>query len=187
MRKFFDFLFSMQFAGTLMLIFAAVIGAATFVENDLGTLAARIIVYDSRWFEGLMLLMSISMFGSIFKYKLYQRKKHTVLIFHISFIIILIGAAITRYVGEEGTMRIREGEASNQIISQESYILVSVNNGINKYNYSDKKLLIRTEKIILTKRSILIMNRLILILLGIYLMQLKPLWRIQMENQLFQW
>ncbi len=140
MRKFFDFLFSMQFAGTLMLIFAGVIGAATFVENDLGTLAARIIVYDSHWFEGLMLLMSISMFGSIFKYKLYQRKKHTVLIFHISFIIILIGSAITRYVGEEGNMRIREGEASNQIISQNAYIQVTVNNGVNRYNYSDKKL-----------------------------------------------
>lgn len=140
MRKFYDFLFSMQFAGTLMLIFAGVIGAATFVENDLGTLAARIIVYDSHWFEALMLLMSISMFGSIFKYKLYQRKKHTVLIFHISFIIILIGASITRYVGEEGNMRIREGEASNQIISQNSYVKVSINNGINRYNYSDKKL-----------------------------------------------
>ena len=140
MRKFFDFLFSMQFAGTLLLVFAGVIGAATFVENDLGTLAARIIVYDSHWFEGLLLLMSISMFGSIFKYKLYQRKKHTVLIFHISFIIILIGSAITRYIGEEGNMRIREGESSNQIISQQSYIQVSVNNGVNRYNYSDKKL-----------------------------------------------
>ena len=140
MRKFFDFLFSMQFAGTLMLIFAGVIGAATFVENDLGTLAARIIVYDSHWFEVLLLLMSISMFGSIFKYKLYQRKKYTVLIFHISFIIILIGSGITRYLGEEGNMRIREGEASNQIISQNSYVLVSVNNGMFKYNYSDKKL-----------------------------------------------
>ena len=140
MRKFFDFIFSMQFSGTLMLIFAGVIGAATFVENDLGTLAARIIVYDSHWFEVLMLLMSVSMFGSIFKYKLYQRKKHTVLIFHLSFIIILIGSAITRYVGEEGNMRIREGQSSNQIISQNSYIQITVNNGVNKYHYSDQKL-----------------------------------------------
>ena len=133
MRKFFDFLFSMQFSGMLMLIFAAVIGAATFVENDLGTLASRIIVYDAYWFELLMLLMAISMTGSIFKYKLYQRKKHTVLIFHLSFVIILIGSAITRYIGEEGNMRIREGESSNQIISEYSYVQVTVNNGQNKY------------------------------------------------------
>jgi len=140
MKKFFDFLFSMQFSGTLMLIFAGVIGAATFVENDLGTLAARIIVYDSRWFEVLLLIMSISMFGSIFKYKLYQRKKFTVLVFHISFIIILIGSAITRYAGEEGMMRIREGQSSRQIISQHAYIQLAVNDGTNQFSFSDKKL-----------------------------------------------
>ncbi len=50
MKKFFDLLFSMQFSGTLMLVFAAAIGTATFVENDLGTLAAKIIVYEAFWF-----------------------------------------------------------------------------------------------------------------------------------------
>jgi hypothetical protein len=41
MKKFFDFIFSMQFAGTLLLVFAAAIGTATFIENDYGTLAAQ--------------------------------------------------------------------------------------------------------------------------------------------------
>ena len=67
MRKFFDFLFSMQFAGTLLLIFAAAIGTATFIENDFGTLAAKSAVYSARWFEGLLFLTSISLIGSVFK------------------------------------------------------------------------------------------------------------------------
>ena len=138
MRKFFDFLFSMQFAGTMMLVFAAAIGTATFVENDLGTLAAKLIVYEAKWFEILLLILAISMIGSVFKYKLYQRKKHTVLLFHLSFVVILIGSAITRYLGHEGTMMIREGASSNKIISENPYIQVNIDDDGNYYYFEDK-------------------------------------------------
>lgn len=140
MKKFIGFLFSMQFTGTLLLIFAAVIGTATFVENELGTLAARLIIYDSRWFEVLLLILSIVMIGSIFKYKLYSRKKYTVLLFHLSFVVILIGSAITRYVGYEGMMHIRENETSNQVISSSSFIQINVKDGTNSYSFSEKKI-----------------------------------------------
>ena len=134
------FLFSMQFSGTLMLVFAAAIGTATFVENDLGTLAAKLIVYEAFWFELLLSLMAISMLGGIFKYNLYKRKKHTVLIFHISFVIILIGSAITRYASFEGTMMIREGSSSSEIISENSYITVDIEHQGKTYQYDKKKL-----------------------------------------------
>jgi cytochrome c-type biogenesis protein CcsB len=136
MKKFFDFIFSMLFAGTLMLIFAAAIGTATFIENDYGTLAARSVVYEAGWFEGLLVLTAISLIGSVFKYKLYERKRYSVLFFHISFVIILIGAAITRYAGYEGTMMIREGESSNQIISEDPYVQITVNKDGQKNEYS---------------------------------------------------
>ena len=125
MRKFFDFIFSMQFAGTLMLIFAAAIGTATFIENDYGTLAAKSVVYEAFWFEALLVLTAISLIGSVFKYKLYQRHRYSVLFFHLSFVVILIGAGITRYIGYEGTMMIREGESSNQIITEDPYIQIT--------------------------------------------------------------
>jgi cytochrome c-type biogenesis protein CcsB len=138
MRKFFDFIFSMQFAGTLMLVFAAAIGTATFIENDFGTMAARSVVYDARWFELLLLLTAISLVGSVFKFKLYERKKYNVLVFHLAFVIILTGAAITRYAGYEGTMMIREGESSNQIISDNPCVQVSIKeNGNNGSFYDD--------------------------------------------------
>jgi cytochrome c-type biogenesis protein CcsB len=134
MRKFFDFIFSMQFAGTLLLVFAAAIGTATFIENDYGTVAAKSVVYDALWFELLLALGSISLIGSVFKYKLYERKRYAVLFFHISFVIILIGAAITRYAGYEGSMMIREGESSNQIISESPYVQINASvNGQSSY------------------------------------------------------
>ncbi|MFC2096862.1 c-type cytochrome biogenesis protein CcsB [Bacteroidota bacterium] len=146
MKKIFDFLFSMRLAGILMIVFAGVIATATFLENDLGTIAARIFIYDSIWFELLILLMVISIVGSLIINKLYQRKKYTILIFHISFVIIVIGSGITRYFGEEGTLRIREGNSSNQIISQTSFIQLDVNDGNNQHYFSDKKLFNKYKK-----------------------------------------
>lgn len=138
MRKIFDFIFSMQFAGTLLLVFAAAIGTATFIENDFGALAAKTVVYDAKWFEALLLLTAISQVGSVFKYKLYERKRYSVLFFHLSFVVILAGAAITRYAGYEGTMMIREGESSNKIISESPFVQISFEkNGQKGYFYDD--------------------------------------------------
>jgi cytochrome c-type biogenesis protein CcsB len=146
MRKFFDFIFSMQFAGMLMLIFAAAIGTATFIENDFGVLAAKSVVYDALWFEGLLVLTAISMIGSVFKYKLYERKRFSVLFFHLSFVIILIGAGLTRYIGYEGTMMIREGESSNVIISESPYVQVTAEKNGQQAYYDDKYLFTEFKK-----------------------------------------
>jgi cytochrome c-type biogenesis protein CcsB len=135
MRKFFDFLFSMQFAGTLMLIFAACVGTATFIENDYGTLAAKTAVYSSRWFEALLALTAVSLIGSVFKYKLYERKRYSVLFFHLAFVLILLGAAITRYIGWEGTMMIREGAQSNVVISSQPYLQITVDKNGKNYQF----------------------------------------------------
>ena len=48
--KIFKFLFSGWFMGVLLIVFAYAIGYATFVENDSGPVAARIIVYNAKWF-----------------------------------------------------------------------------------------------------------------------------------------
>jgi len=52
-----------------------------------------------------------------------------VLIFHLSFLLILIGAGITRYISFEGIMPIQEGAVSNVFYSEKSYISVVVNDG----------------------------------------------------------
>ncbi|MCK5838911.1 MAG: cytochrome c biogenesis protein ResB, partial [Bacteroidales bacterium] len=137
MKKLFDFFFSMQFALTLLAIFAVTIGAATFIENAHGTAAAKIIVYDATWFEVLLFLLAVSMTGNIFHNKLIQRKKYNVLIFHLAFVIILMGSAISRFIGHEGTMRIREGETSNKVITDQTYLQLRVNDGTNQFDFDE--------------------------------------------------
>ena len=129
MKKLRSFLFSMFFTGILLMIFAIAIGYATFVENDYGTITAKILIYNSKWFELLLVILSINLIGSIFEYKLVSRKKWTVLLFHIAFVVILIGAAVTRYYGYEGSMHIRENQSSDYIVSDATYVIMEAKSG----------------------------------------------------------
>jgi len=122
MKSIFSILFSPKMALTLLFVFAAAMATATFVENDFGTQTARTVIYNAWWFEWVMILLGLNFIANIFRYKLYVKRKWPVLLFHISFLIILIGAGITRYTSFEGVMRIREGESSNIMISDKNYV-----------------------------------------------------------------
>lgn len=126
MKKFFSFLFSMYFSVLLLIMFAISIAYATFLENDFGTDTAQLLIYKAWWFELLLAVGVINLSGSVFKYKLVTRKKWAILLFHLAFIVIIIGAGVTRYFGFEGSMHIREGESTNKIVSDETYITARV-------------------------------------------------------------
>ena len=129
MKKISSFLFSMLFTGILVVIFAISIGYATFIENDYGTITAKILIYNSLWFEILLLVMCINLIGSIFANKLIAQKRWPGILLHFSFVIIFTGAAITRYYGYEGTMHIREGESSKTILSEPTFIQIKAKKG----------------------------------------------------------
>ncbi|WP_372946784.1 cytochrome c biogenesis protein CcsA [Mariniphaga sp.] len=129
MKKFVSFLFSMLFTGILITIFAIAIGYATFIENDYGTPTAKILIYNSRWFEILLVIIAINLIGSVFQNKLFTKKRWPGFLFHISFVFMIIGAGVTRYYGYEGTMHIREGQSSNFIVSEETFIKIAATDG----------------------------------------------------------
>ncbi len=145
MNKFLNFLFSMQMMGVLIILFAFSIGTATFIENDFGTPAARVLVYNAWWFELMLLLLTINLVVNIFRYKLFKREKWSIFLFHAAFIIIFIGSGVTRYFGYEGNMHIREGQSTNQITTMESYIDVQVQaNG--QFNRKSEKITVSSVK-----------------------------------------
>jgi cytochrome c-type biogenesis protein CcsB len=125
----------------LIMLFAIAIGTATFIENDYGTEAAKVLVYNAGWFQVLLFLLLINLIGNINRFKLYRRKKWPVLLFHLAFIFILIGAAITRYISYEGMMHIREGKSSSKLLTSETYIQVKVDDQIQQYTYNEPILL----------------------------------------------
>ena len=121
MKKIIDFVGSMKMMAVLMMTFAVAIGYATFIENDYGTMTAQAVVYKAQWFEALLIILSINLIINIIRFKMIQKKKFLILLFHVSFLVILIGAAITRFYGFEGIMHIREGHSSNLITSSDTY------------------------------------------------------------------
>ncbi|QTD39165.1 cytochrome c biogenesis protein ResB [Polaribacter batillariae] len=137
MNKLYRFLSSSKLALLLLLVFAISMAVATFVENDYGITTAWKLIYNAWWFEMVMLGLAISFLLNISKYKLLRKEKWPILLFHVSFIIILLGAAITRYTSDSGIMRIREGASSNVVISSDNYLHVHLTDG--KTNKSIKK------------------------------------------------
>ncbi|WP_242015649.1 cytochrome c biogenesis protein [Robertkochia marina] len=111
---------------------------ATFIENDFGTPVAWELIYDSWWFEVVMAGLAISFLANIFKYRLYKKEKWAILLFHLSFLVILLGAAITRYTAEAGVMRIREGQQSSTVISSDNYLRLHLTRGKEHHDFDRK-------------------------------------------------
>ena len=137
MKKISNILFSMETMGILILIFAASIGVATFIENDFGTAGSKSVVYNTTWFSLLLLWLAANLVVNIFKYKMYRIRKLPMFIFHVSFLIILLGAGITRYISFEGSMHIREGSSSNVLVSDDTFVQVELNDG--SYEVTNRK------------------------------------------------
>lgn len=108
----------------LIALYAIACGVATFIESAHGSPAARASVYGTWWFEILHLWLLLSLIGCFVLSKAWQRKKYASLMLHFSFIIIILGAGITRYFGFEGSMPIQEHTSSNVIFSSEPYVLI---------------------------------------------------------------
>src|ERR1035437_10096101 len=108
MKKLNDIFFSMFTTVILLVIFGASIAYATFAESNSGIEYARQIVYNAKWFEVLLFVLIVNFLGSAVRYQLFKKRKISVLLFHLAFICILVGAAVTRYFGSEGVMHIRQ-------------------------------------------------------------------------------
>jgi len=129
-KKLLNFLFSFPFMGFMLLVMAASMAIATFVESSYGTEAAKGLIYNSFWFEMVLILLGINLLVNFVRHKMYTRQRIAVGLFHIAFIIILIGAGITRYISFEGIMHIREGQTSDFILSSEDYVTIKSGNQV---------------------------------------------------------
>ncbi|MBK9177451.1 MAG: cytochrome c biogenesis protein CcsA [Flavobacteriales bacterium] len=136
-KRFVGPLFSTRAAGVYILLFAAAIAVGTFVENDFGTSSAQHVIYKSTWFSVLLALFCITIAVNVVRFKMVRQRRWGLLLFHLSMILILIGAAITRYFGFEGIMHIREGGSSNVILSAETFLQFEVRKGERSYRFDE--------------------------------------------------
>ena len=125
-QKLISFIYSTKLMAILFIAFAIAMAVGTFVENDYDTDTARIWVYNTWWFEAIMVLFVVNFIGNISRYRLLKRENWAVLILHLSWVFIIIGAGVTRYFGDEGMISLREGETTNTYLSDRTYITAMV-------------------------------------------------------------
>lgn len=144
MKKILDILISTRTMAVLLLVFAGAMAYATFLENDYGTPAAKALIYEAWWFEAIMVLLILNFIGNIKRYRLWRKEKWSVLVFHLSFILIFIGGAITRYISFEGQMHIREGATSKEIVTDKNYFKIQIEEKGDVLNYEEIPYLMST-------------------------------------------
>jgi cytochrome c-type biogenesis protein CcsB len=125
-KKIFSFLFSTRLMALLFLGFAIAMITGTFIESKYNTTTARILVYNAWWFEAIMVFFMINFIGNIKRYQLLKKEKWATLLLHLSFVFILLGAFVTRYISYEGVMPIREGASENHFYSDKTFLTINV-------------------------------------------------------------
>ena len=144
-KKIGSILFSTRLMAVLFIVFAVAMGAGTFIESKYNTDTARILIYNSWWFEVIMVFFMINFIGNIKRYQLFKKEKWATLLLHLAFIFILLGAFITRYISYEGMMPIREGATESQVFSDKTFLTVFVDGeykGEMKRRVFEKQLLL---------------------------------------------
>ncbi|MBP4142161.1 cytochrome c biogenesis protein CcsA [Flavobacterium sp. P4023] len=123
-KKIFSFLFSTRLMAFLFIAYAVAMATGTFIESKYNTDTSKILIYNSWWFEAIHVFFLINFIGNIKRYQLLKKEKWATLILHLSFIFIICGAFVTRYISYEGMMPIREGASENQIFSDKTFLTV---------------------------------------------------------------
>ncbi|ETN96333.1 cytochrome c biogenesis protein [Zhouia amylolytica] len=124
-------LFSTRLMAVLFFVFAVAMAFGTFIESWYSTDTARIWIYNAWWFEVIMVLFVINFIGNIKKYKLLKWEQWPVLLLHLSFILIISGAFVTRYISFEGMMPVREGQSVDYILTHKTYLSAMVDGEMN--------------------------------------------------------
>lgn len=143
-KKIANFLFSPRLTAVLFIVFAIAMATGTILDRNMETSPTpytRQLIYNAWWFEAIMVFFVINFIGNIPRYRLWRKEKWATLILHLSWILIIFGAFITRYIGYEGMMSIREGATENQFLSQKTYVTAyvvgdyKVNGVKQRYNF----------------------------------------------------
>ena len=92
---------------TLYILLVVCIGFATVVEKYRGTAFVGEHIYGAWWFSALWAVLTVASLSYIMKQHLYKRM--AVMLLHLSFVVILVGALVTHLTAQRDTIHLRVG------------------------------------------------------------------------------
>ena len=104
---------------TLYIVVVVVMAAATIIENIQGTEYVGNNIYGAWWFSVLWALLTAT---SIFYFVKRKVRRPSVVVLHLSFVIILVGALLTHLTGIQGVIPLRKGIPTNEYLTRDMYL-----------------------------------------------------------------
>ncbi len=108
-----QFFASVKLTIVLLLLLAAAMAYGTWVETAHSNGAARILIYRTWWFDGLIGLLALNLIGCTLRRAPYKPHQAGWITTHIALLIIMAGSVITHRFGIQGSLYIPEGESEN--------------------------------------------------------------------------
>ncbi len=144
LNKIFKILFSTRLTAILFVVFATAMAVGTILDRNMDTSPTpytRTLIYNAWWFEAIMAIFVINFIGNISRYRLWRKEKWSTLLLHLAFILVLLGAFVTRYFSFEGMMAIREGATENYMLSQKTYVTAYIDGDFQINGVAQRKII----------------------------------------------
>ena len=103
----------------MYIVVVAVMATATIIENVRGSEYVGDNIYGAWWFSVLWALLTA---GGIFYFVKRKVRRPSVVVLHLSFVIILVGALLTHLTGVQGVIPLRKGIPTNEYLTRDMYL-----------------------------------------------------------------
>ena len=111
----FRLLASLKLAVTLIVLLAAILAAATFVESDQGRDYARWYFYTQTWFVVLLGMLGVNILSATLIRFPWKPRQFGFVVTHAGLLVLLAGSIVTFNYGVDATISLEEGEASDHV------------------------------------------------------------------------
>ncbi len=111
----FRLLASLKLAVTLIVLLAAILAAATFVESDKGRDYARWYFYTQIWFVALLAMLGVNILSATLIRFPWKLRQFGFLVTHAGLLVLLTGSILTFNYGVDATIALEEGETGDHI------------------------------------------------------------------------
>ena len=111
---------------SLILVISAI---ATIFEAQADADYAHYMIYRTKWFEALLVLLGITIITAAFSRWPWQRRHTGFLITHLGLITTLVGSTVSRYGGWEGQLALEEDEQGRSVRTKKQLFSIRTPNG----------------------------------------------------------
>lgn len=124
--RLYEALASLKLAVVVIVLSAAVLGWATFIERDFGAAAVRFGIYGAWWFAGLLGLLGLNVLCAALIRFPWKRHQTGFVITHTGILVLLIGCWLSRLGGIDAQMPIFEGTTAGKAFENSQHFELTI-------------------------------------------------------------